>query len=72
MCNGPLHVVAQFVACDDQFFAVADKALFHNCLVVMRPKSTTKDIPSTHNIMTYIHNQFVERLQELKSDILIS
>jgi hypothetical protein len=52
--------------------AVADKASFRNCLVAMRPKAMTKDIPSTHDVTTYIHNQFIERLQELKRDILVS
>ena len=55
-----------------QSLAVANKASFRNCLVSMRPKSITKDIPSTHNVATYIHNQFVERLKELKGDILVS
>jgi hypothetical protein len=52
--------------------AMADKASFRNCLVAMRPKAVTKDIPSTHNVTTYIHNQFVKRLEELKGDILVS
>ena len=58
--------------CTIKSLAVAYKALFHNCLVVMRPKSLTKDILSTHTIRTYIHNQFIERLEELKRDILVS
>ena len=52
--------------------AMANKALFHDCLVSMRPKSITKDILSTHNVTTYIHNQFVEQLEESKGDILVS
>jgi hypothetical protein len=52
--------------------AVADKASFRNCMVAMRPKSVTNDIPSTHKVTTYIHNQFVEQLEELRGDILVS
>ncbi|KAF8230232.1 hypothetical protein L208DRAFT_1282810, partial [Tricholoma matsutake] len=70
--DGALHAVSQFVACNNQSLAMANKALFCNCLVAMRPKSLTKDIPSTHNVTTYIHNKFIERLQDLKSDILVS
>ncbi|KAF8220039.1 hypothetical protein L208DRAFT_1127592, partial [Tricholoma matsutake] len=72
MHDGILDAVSQFVVCNDQSLAVANKASFHNCLVSMRPKSITKDIPSTHNVTTYIHNQFVKQLEELKGDILIS
>ncbi|KAF8239820.1 hypothetical protein L208DRAFT_1235682 [Tricholoma matsutake] len=70
--NGVLDAVSQFVVYDNQSLAMANKALFCNCLVSMRPKSITKDILSTHNVTTYIHNQFVEWLEELKGDILVS
>lgn len=52
--------------------AVADKAAFRNCLVSMRPKAVRQDIPSTHQVTTYIHNEFVKWLNVLKSDILVS
>ncbi|KAH8999021.1 hypothetical protein EDB83DRAFT_2238045 [Lactarius deliciosus] len=55
-----------------QSLAVADKALFWNCLVAMRPKLISKDLPSTHNVMRYIHNKFVQWLQELKDNIMVS
>jgi hypothetical protein len=55
-----------------QSLAVADKPLFRNCLVAMRPKSTLKDLPTTHDVKKYIHNRFVDRLEELKQDILVS
>jgi hypothetical protein len=35
----------------------------------MRPKSTTADIPSTHDITTYIHNRFIKHLSDLKFEI---
>jgi hypothetical protein len=57
----------------DKALAVAGKNLFHNCLVAMKKsKAVCLDMPSTHNVTTYIHNQFVMWLQELKTDILVS
>ena len=38
----------------------------------MKPKAVRNDMPSTHNVTTYIHNQFVIWLNEVKSDILVS
>ena len=52
--------------------AVAGKDLFRNCLVAMKPKAVRNDMPSTHDVTTYIHNEFVKWLKELKSDILVS
>jgi hypothetical protein len=52
--------------------AVADKAVFRNCLVAMRPKAGRQDIPSTHDVATYIHNEFVKWLKELKDKIQVS
>ncbi|KAF8495282.1 hypothetical protein F5888DRAFT_1590632, partial [Russula emetica] len=56
--KGVLHAVARFVACDDQALAVANKAMFRNCLVAMRPKAKTLDLPSTHDVTKYIHNKW--------------
>jgi hypothetical protein len=56
----------------EKALAVAGKNLFRNCLVAMRPKAVRLDMPSTHDITTYIHNQFVVWLKELKTDILVS
>ena len=38
--------------------AVANKPIFRNCLVTMRPKTRSKELPSTHDVVTYIHNEF--------------
>jgi hypothetical protein len=48
-----------------------NKGTFRNCLVAMRPKSTTADLPSTHDVSTYIHNAFVKFLEELKGQIQV-
>ena len=56
----------------EKALAVAGKDLFRNCLVAMKPKAVRSDMPSTHDVTTYIHNQFVKWLKELKSDILVS
>jgi hypothetical protein len=52
--------------------AVADKAVFCNCLVAMRPNAVQQDILSTHDVTTHIHNEFVKWLKELKEDIQVS
>ncbi|KAG2352929.1 hypothetical protein BDR07DRAFT_1497388 [Suillus spraguei] len=64
-----LHAVAKFMVCDDQSLAVANKATFRNCLVAMWPAAMKVDIPSMHNITTYIHNAFLDFFVQLKSDI---
>ena len=51
---------------------MADKATFRNCLVVMRTKTTTKELPSTHDIRVYVHNKFVEHLGRLKKAFKVS
>jgi hypothetical protein len=38
----------------------------------MRPKTTLKDLPSTHNVSVYIHNSFIDRLKLLKKEISVS
>ncbi|KAF8478745.1 hypothetical protein DFH94DRAFT_619600, partial [Russula ochroleuca] len=63
------HAVTQFIACDDQSLAVANKATFCNCLVAMRPKTIKADLPTTYNVMSHLHNEFVGWLQQLKADI---
>ena len=56
----------------DQALAIAEKPIFRNCLVAMRPKTTRKDLPSRHDIEVYIHNEFVDWLKTLKTEILVS
>lgn len=55
-----------------QSLAVANKATFRNCLVAMRPKAIKADLPSTHDVQTYLHNQFVEFFNELKAKFKVS
>ncbi|KIK76896.1 hypothetical protein PAXRUDRAFT_118093, partial [Paxillus rubicundulus Ve08.2h10] len=35
----------------------------------MRPGATNTDLPSTHDIATFIHNSFVDFIKQLKIDI---
>ncbi|KAG6905216.1 hypothetical protein DXG01_004119 [Tephrocybe rancida] len=67
------EVVVDRVACltavDDQSLALANKAVFRNILVAMRPKATSADLPSTYDVKVHIHNEFVKWLKELKDDI---
>ncbi|KAF8232230.1 hypothetical protein L208DRAFT_1273067, partial [Tricholoma matsutake] len=67
-----LHSVTQFVAVNDQSLSVANKTTFHNCLVVMRPKSILQDLPTTHDVTSHLHNEFVKWLTQLKNDIKVS
>ena len=38
--------------------AVVNKPIFCNCLITMRPKMRSKELPSIHDVVTYIHNKF--------------
>jgi hypothetical protein len=54
-----------------QSLALANNTAFRNCLMSMRPRSTKKDLPSTHDVAVYIHNQFSKHLDSLKKSILV-
>jgi hypothetical protein len=54
-----------------QSLAVANKALFQNCLVVMQPKLMLLDLPSAHNIIKHLHNEFVCWMGELEVEIKV-
>jgi hypothetical protein len=57
---------------NQQALAVAGKVTFHNCLIAMRPKVGSVDLPTTHDITVYIHNKFIKWLRKLKDDITVS
>ena len=38
----------------------------------MRPKSTNADLPTAYDVKTYIHNEFVKHIDQLKLDIMVS
>ncbi|KAF8222521.1 hypothetical protein L208DRAFT_1322218, partial [Tricholoma matsutake] len=44
---------------------------FQNCLVSMRPNTNKADLLTAHDISLYIHNTFVNHLQELKEEIQV-
>ncbi|KAH8982300.1 hypothetical protein EDB83DRAFT_2241625, partial [Lactarius deliciosus] len=67
-----LHAVAQFVACNDQAFAVVNNKLFRNCLVSMRPKTKVSDLPSSHDVGIYVHNECLKWLKQLWKEITVS
>jgi len=52
--------------------AVANNVMFRNCLVTMQPTVTKADLPTTHDITTYIHNAFATFLQDLKTELQVS
>ena len=55
-----------------QALAIAEKTVFSNCFVAMRPGTTCRDLPSRYDIKVHIHNEFVDCLKRLKSEILVS
>jgi hypothetical protein len=54
-----------------QALSLADKASFRNCLVAMRPRTTKADMPSAHDVATFIHNEFVVLLDKFKRQISV-
>jgi hypothetical protein len=38
----------------------------------MRPKTGLQDLPTTHEVVTHLHNEFVTWLEQLKKDIEVS
>lgn len=70
-CDGAPDAIAKFVVCDDQALAVIEKPVFHNCLVAMWPKTSQNDLPSTCDLVAYIHNEFAAWIKKLKDEILV-
>jgi hypothetical protein len=52
-----------------QSLAVANKAVFWNCLAIMRPKTLIADLPTTHNVKVHLHNKIVVWIRQLRSNI---
>jgi hypothetical protein len=51
---------------------LANKATFRNCLVIMRPKTTARDLPSTNDVRIHLWNSFIRHLDQLQRDIEVS
>jgi hypothetical protein len=49
-----------------QAMMLANKTTFRNCLVAMHLSSIKADLPSTHNMTQFIHNEFVALLNKYK------
>ncbi|KAF8622594.1 hypothetical protein AX15_006893 [Amanita polypyramis BW_CC] len=64
-----LHALAQLITCDDQAFALVSKAVFRNCLTMMWPKTKTKELPSAHDVVIYIQNEFIRFMDQIKQVI---
>ncbi|KAM6504366.1 hypothetical protein JOM56_001309, partial [Amanita muscaria] len=60
-----LDAVAKLIACDDLALMFADKNTFHNCLVVMRPKTRSAELPSINDVRGYLRNTFVNQIEQL-------
>ncbi|KAH9164781.1 hypothetical protein EDB89DRAFT_1859001 [Lactarius sanguifluus] len=70
--EGILKAVTVHIATNDQAFELASKAAFRNCLVMMRPKSTNKDLPSTYDIKIYLRKEFVHHMKEIEDEVKVS
>ena len=55
-----------------QSLIMANKTLFRNCLVAMRPSSMSANLPSKHDVCTYIHNEFIDFFNDIKARINVS
>ena len=55
-----------------QSLIMANKTLFRNCLVAMCPSSTSANLPSKHDVCTYIHNEFIDFFNDIKARINVS
>lgn len=77
-CDGQVGIVNMFMSRVLWYLlcwkalAIPDKVLFRNCLVAMRPRTTDKDLPTSHDVKVHLHNECVGWLKELKKDIIVS
>lgn len=65
-------VLMEISNCRVQALMLADKVSFRNCLVVMRPATTSAELPSAYDIRNYLKNTFIQHLEQLRSDIKVS
>ena len=54
-----------------QSFRVIEKAVFRNCLVVMRPIMLKNELASVHDVEVHLHNEFSSYLENLKADFAV-
>ena len=53
-------------------FALVSKAVFRNCLVVMRPKTRTKEFLGPYDIETHLQNEYIKFMDQIKQAIQVS
>ena len=66
-----MRSIVQFIACNNQALAIANNVYFQNCLVTMRPKMISSKLALADKIGTYIHNECIDWLMQLKKDITV-
>jgi hypothetical protein len=66
-----LDAITQFIVCDDQALSLPDKPVFRNCLVAMRPRTTSSQLPSTRDVENHIKNEFVKLMKNFKTRISV-
>ncbi|KAF8152416.1 hypothetical protein B0H34DRAFT_663562, partial [Crassisporium funariophilum] len=73
--EGTLHAVVALTATNNQVIASFQQLLithFCNVLISIKPKSTLLDLPNTHSVKVYLHNEFVRHMRDLKAQITVS
>lgn len=48
------------------------KAVFRNCLVTMWPKTRTKELPTMHDVIIYLHNVYIKFMNQIKKSLNVS
>ena len=66
-----LDAVTRFIVCDDQALSLPDKPVFRNCLVVMRPRTTNSQLPSTRDVENHIKNEAIKLAEKFKTRISV-
>ncbi|KIL54326.1 hypothetical protein M378DRAFT_53877, partial [Amanita muscaria Koide BX008] len=67
-----LKAISEYVVIEDQALMTADKITFRNILYSAKPDLKKSDLPSSHDVVTYIQNRFVDHIEHLKKELEVS
>ncbi|KZS88168.1 hypothetical protein SISNIDRAFT_402254, partial [Sistotremastrum niveocremeum HHB9708] len=60
-----LHAVTVHIVLNDEALLLAEKESFRNCLVIMRPKTVSKDLPSRAQVRAHIDKEFKDHINAI-------
>ncbi|KIL57400.1 hypothetical protein M378DRAFT_46608, partial [Amanita muscaria Koide BX008] len=69
--EGRLKAISEYVVIEDQALMTADKITFRNILYSARPDLKKSDLPSSHDVVSYIQNSFVDHIEHLKKEFKV-